>query len=162
MEFVKAPAPKPHLDLLRCHALGKELPPGHDAVLLGGKSRNEAVRPSSEGLWVHMTPNPTFDVGAPQEGRTVEAHPLVASASGARRLSTSRRSRTGSCAGLGGDPPGGRLRSAPAGRGGRRAGSRPFWRCSPPSACRRGRSRPSGGSPWPHPGPSSPSSPGGS
>jgi hypothetical protein len=56
-----------------------------------------------------------------------------------RLLNRSQLSRRGWCAGRARGRRRGPRRSAARGRAGRRAGSRPCARCSPPSACRRGR-----------------------
>jgi hypothetical protein len=65
VNLVKTGIPKTNLDLLCGDACVEKLPPRHHTVLLGGKVRNQAVRPSSERFGVYMTPNPTLDPGAP-------------------------------------------------------------------------------------------------
>ena len=89
---------------------------------------------ASSGL-VHPGDHVLRSRSSPRASRC--AAPAGARAAGA--LSRSRRSRRASCAGPARGRPGARRRSAAAGRAGRRGASRPCGRCSPPSACRRGR-----------------------
>ena len=87
------------------------------------------------------TSNPFFDLWLFRPAQADRPIGPRAQVAGIRRSgpSRSRRSRRASCAGRARGRPRGRRRSAARARGGRRAGSRPCARCSPPSACRRGR-----------------------
>src|SRR3954451_20862651 len=130
VNLMQAPACESEPYLPGGDASVQELPPRDHPVLLACERGNDALGVSTGELGTHHISNPPLDSLAPFGAPSCRWNAW---------LSTSRRSRTESCVGPVGGPLCAPPRSAAADPGGRRGGSPPCARCSPPSACRPGR-----------------------
>ena len=121
--------------------------PGRNAQLRGDRCRSptaaestSAATPSATSRAItETTANPGNPFPTAAEREAISSTIALDQTSSQARPSRSRRPRRASCAGRGRGRPRGRPRSAARAPAGRRAGSPPCGRCSPPSACRRGR-----------------------